>query len=293
MIFDKERCMIKAGMCSVTLAKCSVEEVLEIAVQGGLQGIEWWGNGHVKHGDLESARRVRDLTAAAGLEVSSYGSYYRVGVSEGAGLSFQSVLDTAVALGAPTIRVWAGDRDTCNADAAFIKAVVDDTNRIADLAAEQGISITFEFHGGTLTDRNETAIRFAAQVSHPNIFFSWQSPHGYTMEHCLEGLRGLLPRLSTVHVYHWTIGSYEQNTVNETVRPLKWPEDYFRHPLADGTERWGKYIAAVRTTGRNHFFLLEFVKDDSLEQVVADACTLSTLDNRTVCDSNELKKEKI
>jgi sugar phosphate isomerase/epimerase len=269
--------MIKAGMCSVTLAKCSVEEVLEIAVQGGLQGIEWWGNGHVKHGDVQCALRVRELTAKAGLEVSSYGSYYKVGVSEGAGLSFQSVLDTAVALGAPTIRVWAGDRDTCKADEAFIQSVIDDTNRIADLAAKQGISITFEFHGGTLTDRNETAIRFAAQVPHSNVFFSWQSPHGYTMEHCLEGLQSLLPRLSTVHVYHWTIGSYEQNTVNETVRPLKWPEDYFRHPLVDGTERWGKYTAVVRTTGRDHFALLEFVKEDLPEQVVADSAILLSL----------------
>jgi sugar phosphate isomerase/epimerase len=261
----------------VTLAKCSVEEVLEIAVQGGLQGIEWWGHGHVKHGDLESARRVRDLTAAAGLEVSSYGSYYRVGVSEAAGLSFQSVLESAVALGAPTIRVWAGDRNTCDADAAFVQNVVDDTNRIADLAAEQGISITFEFHGGTLTDRNETAIEFAARVPHPNVFFSWQSPHGYTMEHCLDGLRGLLPRLSTVHVYHWTIGSYEKNTANETIRPLKWPEDFFRHPLADGTERWKEYVAAVRTTDRDHFMLLEFVKDDSPEQVTEDAKALMSI----------------
>jgi len=269
--------MIKPGICSVTLANYSVEEVLEIAVKSGLQGIEWWGNGHVPHGDVACARRVRDLTAAAGLEVSSYGSYYRVGVSEGAGLSFQSVLESAVALGAPTIRVWAGDRNTCDADAAFVQNVVDDTNRTADLAAKQGISITFEFHGGTLTDRNETAIQFAERVPHPNVFFSWQPPHGYTVEHCLEGLRGLLPRLSTVHVYHWTIGSYEKNTANETIRPLKWPEDFYRHPLLDGTDRWKEYVSAARATGRDHFMLLEFVKDDSPEQVMADAATLNFL----------------
>lgn len=268
--------MIKTGICSVTLANCSAEEVLTIAVRAGLDGIEWGGKGHVPHGDVECARRIRCLTEEAGLEVSSYGSYYRVGVSEAEGLSFRSVLDTAAALGAPTIRVWAGDRNTCDADATFIQTVIDETNRIADLAAEQGISITFEFHGGTLTDRNETAVQFAKQVPHSNVFFSWQSPHGYTLEHCLEGLRGLLPRLSTVHVYHWTIGSYEENTLNETIRPLKYPEDYFRHPLADGTERWKEYLAAVHTTGRDHFALLEFVKDDAPEQVIADAKTLSS-----------------
>ena len=63
--------MIKAEMCSVTLAKCSVEEVIETALWVGLQGIEWGGNGYVLHEDIECARRVRDLTARAGLEVCS------------------------------------------------------------------------------------------------------------------------------------------------------------------------------------------------------------------------------
>ncbi|MEI6425370.1 MAG: hypothetical protein WCP55_24380 [Lentisphaerota bacterium] len=37
-------------------------------------------------------------------------------VSEAEGLSFASVLDTAVALGAPTIRIWAGNCDFGKAD---------------------------------------------------------------------------------------------------------------------------------------------------------------------------------
>ena len=73
-----------------------------------------------------------------------------------------------------------------------------------------------------------------------------------------------MPRLSTVHVYHWTIGSYEKNVVNETVRPLIWPEDYNRHPLEDGTDRWAEYFSRVSQTGKDHFALLEFVKDKDI-----------------------------
>ena len=262
--------MVKAGICSVTLQKQSVEEVLEVAVRAGLQGIEWWGCGHVPHGDIDCARRVRDLTAKVGLEVSSYGSYYRAGVSETAGLGFQSVLDTAVALGAPTIRVWAGDRDLADADEAFVQSAIDDTMRIAELAADHKVSITFEFHGGTLTGCNEAAVYFSGRVLHPNVFFSWQPPHGYTLEHCLEGLGRLLPRLSTVHMYHWTIGSYEKNCLNETIRPLVYPDDYYRHPLEDGADRVRAYCETVQSSARDHFVLLEFVKDDSPEQAVAD-----------------------
>jgi hypothetical protein len=65
--------------------------------------------------------------------------------------------------------------------------------------------------------------------------------------------------------------------LNETVRPLVYPDDFYRHPLEDGTERWKEYLAAVRSTGRNHFALLEFVKDDLPEQVIADSAILLSL----------------
>lgn len=268
--------MIHPGICSLTLAKQSPQDVLKTAVEAGLQGIEWWGRDHVPHGDLEVARRVGDLTRAAGIEVASYGSYYRAGVSEADGLAFVRVLDTAEALGAPLIRIWAGNQNGIEAGAAHIQAVVDDTLRIADLAAKRDVALTFEFHGGTLTDCNETAVRFAAQVPHPNVWFSWQPPHGYSLEHCLDGLESLLPRLGTLHVFHWTMGSYEANTVNETMRPPL-PGDFHRHPLADGVDRWRRYLAAAGTTGRDHWALLEFVRDDCPEQVVADAATLIRL----------------
>lgn len=264
-------------MCSATLSKYSVEDVIDIAGKAGLDGIEWWGNGHVLHSDIATARRVRSLTHKAGLEISSYGSYYRTGVSEQDGLSFQDVLDTAIELGAPTIRIWAGNLDYGDASEKIIRDIIDDTLRIADFAAAENISVTFEYHGGSLTDRNDTAIKFASQIQHSNVFFSWQPPHGYTVEHCMEGLEGLLPRLNTIHVYHWTIGSYEKNIANETIRQLKFPEDFYRHPLSDGIDRWKKYVNLINTTGRDHYMLLEFVKDDDPEQVIADAETLKEL----------------
>lgn len=269
--------MLKTGICSVTLAKHGIEKVIETVLEAGLDGIEWWGTGHVPHGELDTAKRVRQATLEAGLEISSYGSYYRAGVSEDQGLSFQSVLSTAVALGAPTIRIWAGDRDYGDASKKYVAKVVADSLRIANMAAAENISVTFEYHGGTLTNRNETAIAFAALVQHPNLYFSWQSPHGYPVEHCLAGLSGLLERLSTIHVYHWTIGSYAQNTVNETIRPLCFPDDFYRHPLSDGVDRWKEYIQMIKTTRRSHYLLLEFVKEDTPEQVITDAEILKEL----------------
>ena len=265
------------GICSVTLKPHSPQEVIAFALETQLKAIEWWGTGHVPHGDIATAVSVGKLTREAGLQVSSYGSYYRVGVSESDGLPFANVLDSAEALGAPTIRVWAGNKNMEQADGSFIGQVVEDTHRIASLAAGRGISITFEFHGGSLTNSNTNAQRFASLVPHPNVLFSWQPPHGFSLEHCLAGLEGLLPRLSTLHVYHWTIGSYAENLVDESQRPLNWPDDFHRHPLLDGMDRWRAYLDCARTSGRTHAALLEFVANDSIEQAKADAAVLVAL----------------
>jgi sugar phosphate isomerase/epimerase len=254
--------MIRPGICSLTLPKKSVGEITEIAKKAGLEGIEWWGKDHVPHGDTSVAEKVKKLTESAGLKVSSYGSYYRAGISESDGLSFRSVLDTAVALGAPSIRIWAGNRNYADAGGTLIKQVVSDTMRIADMAARAGLMLTFEFHGGTLTNTNEGAVKFASLLEHPAVSFSWQPPQGYSTECCLAGLEALLPRLNTVHVFQWTLTA-------EGVCA--------RHSLASGVDRWSKYFNLIGRTGRDHFALLEFVKDDSPEQVIEDAAALRKL----------------
>jgi len=272
--------MIKSGLCSITFRQLSAGEIVALAAKAGLEGIEWAGDVHVPHGDIAAARSAGEKTRSAGLEACSYGSYYRVGVSEDRGLSFGSVLETAVALGAPAIRVWAGNKDSAQAGEDLFRRIVAETFRIADMAHRAGATICFEFHGGTLTDRGTSAVEFASQVQHDAVRFSWQPPHGYTLEDCLAGLRGLLERLGNVHVFHWTIGSPDRNTVTPDVRPLKYPEDFHRHLLADGEDRWSAYLEAIRSSQRDHTALLEFVKDDDPENFFRDAQTLKRLIGR-------------
>ena len=94
---DKGSIMIKSGLCSVTFRSLQVEDVLKICREAKLQGIEWGGDIHVPSGDIHRARRVAELSKQAGIEVASYGSYFRTGGSEDEGLYFHTVLDTAAA----------------------------------------------------------------------------------------------------------------------------------------------------------------------------------------------------
>src|SRR5689334_8415517 len=90
----KGSAMMFPGLCSVSFRNLSAAEVVALAKQAHLRGIEWGGDVHVPHGEVETAKAVRDLTLAAGLGVPSYGSYYVVSESEKQGLHFQSVLES-------------------------------------------------------------------------------------------------------------------------------------------------------------------------------------------------------
>ena len=267
--------LLVPGLCSLTLNQCAPREVLDLALRGGLETIEWWGKGHVLPGDFSAASEIGRMTRDMGLSISTYGSYHHVGTDEVP--AFEVILDTAVALGAPSIRVWAGHKNRADADSEAISRVVRESLRIADLAAGQGVSITFEFHRGTLTDSGVNAHLLAEVLPHPNIHFSWQPSHGFTTEKNLPGLEGLASRLLTLHVFHWTIGSYEKNLFDETERPPRWTEDFFRHPLVDGTDCWRRYLTCAASTGRRISALLEFVREDSPENFLQDAGTLVRL----------------
>lgn len=141
---SKAERLLVPGLCSLTLKQCAPRDVLDLAMRGGLETIEWWGNGHVPPGDFSAASEIGRMTRDMGLSISTYGSYHRVGTDELP--AFEVILDTAVALGAPSIRVWAGNKNRADADSEAISRVVCESLRIADLAAEQGVSITFEFH---------------------------------------------------------------------------------------------------------------------------------------------------
>jgi sugar phosphate isomerase/epimerase len=250
--------MISPGLVSITFRKLTPTEIVALVRQGGLRGIEWGGDIHVPHGNLARAREVRGLTHDAGLTVAAYGSYYRAAASEAAGLSFGSVLETAVALGAPVIRVWAGPAASAAATAELRAQVTADLRRIATLAAAVRIGISLEFHNGTLTDTGPSTLQLLTDVNHPNLSTYWQPPLEQDTAAGLHDLRSLLPWLTHVHVYQWRQGSTD------------------RLPLADGADRWRSFLDLALTAAGDRYAMLEFVEGDAPENFLRDAATLKS-----------------
>lgn len=214
------------------------------------------GDGHVPHGDLARAAEVRRLTEEEGLTVSAYGSYYRLDQSEQEGLPFGKVLKTALTLGAPVIRVWAGAKASAAADASYRRRIVEESLRIADLAGHEKVTVAYEYHGNTLTDTNESALELLKAARHPALLTFWQPPVGKGVDYCLDGLKSVLPWLRHLHVFFWGMGTVSL-------------------PLAEGADRWKRYLQVARSSGRNYFAELEFVRNESPDAFLEDAATLN------------------
>src|SRR3954467_2439407 len=163
--------MLTSGLVSVTFRQLAPRAIVELAAAANLGGIEWGGDIHVPAGDLETARTVRQITADAGLQVLAYGSYFRFQPQ----VAFEPVLETALALGAPLIRIWAGSQPSAATDAATRAMIVAESRRIAQLASQAGVIVAYEFHAGTLTDTTESALALLEAVEGMRTL--WQPPH--------------------------------------------------------------------------------------------------------------------
>lgn len=254
--------MMKPGLVSVTFRKLPVAEVAQWAYRASLAAIEWGGDVHVPHGNIEAAWAARAETTERGMVVSSYGSYYRLGESEGQGLSFDAVLDTALELETEMIRVWAGSRDSERYSLDEWAAAVEDARRICRLAAVAGVTVALEYHGKTITNTLDSALRFLQDVGAANLKTYWQPRTGPTPEQNLAELNAVMPYLANVHVFQWSKGE-DGKTV--------------RHPLSEGKEEWTGYLKTAARDKEDRYALLEFVKEDKPEQLFEDTDILGAI----------------
>ena len=253
--------MFRPGLVSITFRKLPASAIVRLAAEAKLEGIEWGGDIHVPHGQIDTARQVAGMTRDAGLEVAAYGSYYRLG--EPHTDLFQSVLDTACALGAPVIRVWAGAVASGEATQSIRDRIASDGRRISELAQQAKIKIACEWHGHSLTDTAESAQALFDTVGHANFLTYWQPRNppstdtNASVECYLTDMESALPRLAGLHVFHW-----DDKTGS-------------RLPLGDGESIWKPCLRKAAAAQRGELFaLLEFVLNDDPAQMLRDAQTL-------------------
>lgn len=248
--------MLRSGLVSISFRKLTPRQVVDLVAQAGLDGIEWGGDIHAPHGNVAAAREVAQMTRDAGLKVAAYGSYFNVGPEET--LKFEQVLESAQALGAPLIRVWAGKKFPQDADDAYRAACVTQSRAIAEMAAKAGIVVAYEFHRKTLTETNECATWLLKAVGHPNMKSMWQPRVKDPVEVQLAGLETVFPWLTNVHCFNWDSATNERLFLDE------------------GAADWRRYLDRIAQAPGDRYVMIEFVKGDAPESFLRDAKALKS-----------------
>ena len=239
----------KTGIVSISFRDHSPEQILIAASEAGLNAVEWGGDVHVPHGDLETARLVRELSVAFDTEIAEYGSYYAIGKSDPS--LFEDILNTARELGTNVIRVWAHQGKASDSfDEEDYQACVADAKRICAMAGD--ITVALECHPNTLTDEYHTELKFIRDVGCDNLKTFWQPNQHRPVDYNLDSIRALLPYIVSVHVYSWRRKE--------------------RLPLAALESDWLQYIELLSAKDLN--YMLEFMHDGNIETLKETAATL-------------------
>ena len=249
---------VNLGLVSVSYRKLTTEAIIEACKAAGLSCIEWGSDVHVPQTDVENARRVGEATRAAGLKVSSYGTYYRLGQ----GQDFTAYLDAAEALGAPVLRLWAGVRGSADVDPETRAAWVADAKRCARMAAARGLQIHFEYHPVTLTDERHSAVRLMEEIGDPHVRLYWQPDFTRSMEEIVAGLEQALPYVDILHVFTW--------------KP-----NHVRLSMEEGRAFWVDILSRIPDLHEKKL-LLEFVPGDDPALLSREAGILDSIENEVL-----------
>ena len=239
----------KKGLVAVTFRGLTPQEIIQLASKNGLSAIEWGGDVHVPPSDLGNADDVKKVTRQSGLDCVSYGSYYRL-CWEGNAVPMEQEVACAKALGVENLRVWAGSCGSGECPPKLFSACVQEALQLADLCQQQGMTLSFEYHQGTLTDTADSALALMKALDHPSARLYWQPNQFYERDWNLAALEKVLPYVSNVHVFSWS----KQE----------------RLPLRQRLSDWRDYLALLQQDTQTHHLLLEFIKNDAVPQFEAD-----------------------
>ncbi len=238
------------GFNSVTFRKKTIDEILLLAQKTGSECIEWTGDVHVTDTKIaiETARKCDEL----GIAHTSYGSYYRTGHTDPA--EFERYCEIAAALGADTVRIWAGHKGSAQYTKDELQAVALQIAKDEETAAKYGVTPAFEFHPDTLTDSGDAALRLLSFCNTTRTY--WQPRY---LGKDTENLSRVAHLAKNVHLFYWDLlGSR-------------------RCLLEKGEQTLAAFIQTLKSSGFDGNYYLEFCKNDDADCFCKDMQTLLRL----------------
>lgn len=185
----------KLGLCSVTFRQKNVDEVVDIAKNAGVNYIEWGGDIHVKN--TYDAKKVKLLCDNSGIKISSYGSYFNC--AEYNEQEWIRLCEISKEMSAPSIRVWLGKKDSEKTDEKEYKVLLENTQKMCDIALSYGLIVCPECHDNTFNNNTDAFLRFIKDLNRANFRTYFQSRY-FRLEYDLDRIERTFDFIENVHI---------------------------------------------------------------------------------------------
>lgn len=240
------------GLVSISFRKHTPEEILGAVKSAGLTCIEWGSDVHAPCRDIERLYEIARLQEAYGITCSSYGTYFRLGVTPLEELS--DYIAAAKILGTNILRLWGGTKKGADMTPEELADFTDTCRKAAAMAEEAGVILCLECHMLSITETPDYAVSLMEAVDSPAFRMYWQPFQWLDTEGSLTVARTVAPFAEHLHVFNWH-GSEKL-------------------PLSEAVEDWKRYLTAFDTP---RTLLLEFMPDDRIESLSAEAEALRAI----------------
>ena len=185
----------KIGVASVTFRNKNICEVVEIAKKAGVSYIEWGADVHVR--TLDDAKEAKALCDLNSIEICSYGSYYRVGSGDAS--EWKRICENASAMGASSVRVWLGNKDSEKTSAEEYKILLDDLKNICLVAKEYNLLVCPECHDNTFNNNTDAFLRIRNDADSDNFKTYFQSRY-FRFDYDMDRIERTFEYIENVHV---------------------------------------------------------------------------------------------
>ena len=239
----------KLGLCSISFRKNTPEEVLQAMKAAGSEVIEW---GSDVHCPPEKAEEIAALQKQFGVECSSYGTYFKIGVTPIEEL--EKYIVAAKTLGTNVLRLWCGDKNSEDYAESEKTELFGACKAAAEIAKAEDVILCMECHNKTYTNRKESALELMEAVNSQNFRMYWQPNQLRSTDENLDYAKLLAPYTKNLHVFNW-----------------KGSEKY---PLSEALDIWQQYLANFKG---DHALLLEFMPDGRIESLKTEAEALKEI----------------
>lgn len=244
--------MFETGLVSISFRQLSPRELAALCAENQLHWIEWGSDVHAPCTNKERLSEIVALQKEYGLECSSYGTYFKLGIHDTQAL--WGHIEAAKTLGTNILRLWCGSKNFEDMTAEERALVISEGKKAAAIAEQGQAVLCMECHNNTFTNCLEGACTLMEAVNSPSLQMYWQPNQFRSLKENLQYAEKIAKYTKVIHVFNW--------------------EGSKKFPLAEAEETWQKYL---RCFDGSQKLLLEFMPDDRPESLIAESQSLELI----------------